>query len=87
LVNTRWPIVQLHPISDGLLIACKPEAAPNLNYLTLSSHPLNDIHPLASEAQHLTGMSDMVLWSSNLIPFLVTYSFGVVEFNLIGRQP
>ena len=57
LVNTTLPILNLFSLEDGLLLKCRFKSSNSQSfeetnqtdfcYMTLTGHPLNDLHPLS----------------------------------------
>lgn len=53
--------------------------------MTLTGHPLNDIHPLATN-QPLINSKIELIWVSDTLPMVITYDQEYVIFNLLCRN-
>lgn len=88
-INTRMALQDVKALEDGLLMKCKVGNSNQHCYITLTGHPLNDMHPLTLLKYQFNepAATDFdVVWVSEHIPFMITYTRDKVSFNLVYRH-
>jgi hypothetical protein len=83
------PILQVFPLEDGVLLKCvydekllkvsfdKKPSPPSYAYLTLTKHPLEDLHPLAllneDDVTAMVGTELDLIWVSDKLPIAAMF--------------